>query len=95
MPKEVVRDEHAGETMLLSSSDAESEEVVFDPELRAEVRWAKGAAGYVSVGTVNERPPGDAGDGAYGWHVGLSRAGCNALIRHLRRARDQAFGRDE
>lgn len=30
-----------------------------------------------------------------GFHVQLDRRGINALIRHLRRARDQAFGRDE
>lgn len=32
---------------------------------------------------------------AQGFYVGLDRKGVNALIRHLRRARDQAFGRDE
>ena len=32
---------------------------------------------------------------AQGFHVNLDRAGINALIRHLRRARDRAFGRDE
>ena len=31
----------------------------------------------------------------YGWHVELDRRGINELIRNLRRARDQAFGRDE
>lgn len=30
-----------------------------------------------------------------GFYVSLDRSGVNALIRHLRRARDQAFGRDE
>jgi hypothetical protein len=30
-----------------------------------------------------------------GFYVNLDRKGVNALIRHLRRARDQAFGRDE
>ena len=34
----------------------------------------------------------DVTDGLY---VNLDRAGINALIRNLRRARDQAFGRDE
>jgi hypothetical protein len=40
--------------------------------------------GLVSVGWSSE-----AG------HVHLDRRGINDLIRHLRRARDQAFGRDE
>lgn len=31
----------------------------------------------------------------YGWYVDLDRRGINDLIRILRRARDQAFGRDE
>lgn len=31
----------------------------------------------------------------YGYYVNLNRTGINDLIRHLRRARDQAFGRDE
>ena len=30
-----------------------------------------------------------------GWFVNLDRRGINDLIRNLRRARDQAFGRDE
>lgn len=30
-----------------------------------------------------------------GWHVGLDRPGINRVIRTLRIARDQAFGRDE
>jgi hypothetical protein len=30
-----------------------------------------------------------------GWHVDLDRAGVNRLIRVLRTARDQAFGKDE
>lgn len=32
---------------------------------------------------------------AEGFYVDLERAGLNELIRNLRRARDQAFGRDE
>lgn len=32
---------------------------------------------------------------AQGFYVSLDRRGVNALIRHLRRARDQAFGKDE
>ncbi len=30
-----------------------------------------------------------------GWYANLDRKSINDLIRHLRRARDQAFGRDE
>lgn len=31
----------------------------------------------------------------YGYYVTMDRRGINDLIRHLRRARDAAFGRDE
>mgnify|MGYP001585479763 CR=1 FL=1 len=31
----------------------------------------------------------------YGYYVSLNRRGINDLIRYLRKARDQAFGRDE
>lgn len=31
----------------------------------------------------------------HGWFAWLDRSAVNALIRNLRRARDQAFGRDE
>lgn len=44
---------------------------------------------------VPETQPGTSFQHFGGWHVDLDRAGINDLIRVLRRARDQAFGRDE
>jgi hypothetical protein len=62
--------------------------------LRAEVRWSREAE-YVQMATVADEPPVKSGLSAEGWHVSLDRRGINDLIRYLRRARDQAFGRDE
>jgi len=62
--------------------------------------------GYVQVSTVNENSPfrweqaaSDPADPAVGgdfdgWFVHLDRAGCNRMIRALRRARDSAYGAD-
>lgn len=69
----------------------------------AEVRWGRDM-GYVQVVTKCQ----DAEGGRYmgeeyaeeshvtdGFYVDLNRQAINRLIRNLRRARDQAFGRDE
>lgn len=90
MPKEVVY----GEQM-----SATKDEVPIVPIV--EVRWGR-EAGYVQV--VSKAT--DANDGRCasdspdthftdGYHVDLNRHSINDLIRHLRKARDQAFGRDE
>lgn len=73
-------------------------EIVLDPEfntdeargLRAEVRWSRD--GYVQLCTIADSPP---PEGLEGWFVTLDRKGCNDLVRFVRRARDQAFGKDE
>lgn len=62
--------------------------------LRVEVRWNRETE-YCQVATVADEAPGAGGSGAEGWFVSLDRRDINDLIRHLRRARDQAFGRDE
>lgn len=68
---------------------------------RAEVTWSP--AGHVQVASVNTAStltltgdePGDEPEPFDGWRITLDRGGINRLIRSLRRARDQAFGRDE
>lgn len=50
----------------------------------------------VEIGTIEVPSP----DGPHrgilgGQYLQLDRDGCNRLIRNVRRARDQAFGRDE
>ena len=66
-----------------------------------EVRWNRDA-GYVQVVSKATAPDdgrvvGDSGesDVTDGYHVDLGRDAINRLIRNLRRARDQVFGRDE
>ncbi len=63
----------------------------------AEVRWNRDSEyvqlATVLVETVDHSPVAREVQG--GWYLNLSRTGINDLIRHLRRARDQAFGRDE
>lgn len=71
----------------------------------ARVGWSR-ESGHVQLATAN--PDGKLSlknvDGKYepvdtiedhGWFVSLDRHGINDLIRVLRRARDQAFGKDE
>lgn len=59
------------------------------------VGWSK-ETGLVQVATIGpdgcELHPTPEGNG---WFVNLDRRGINRVIRTLRRARDDAFGRDE
>ncbi len=67
-----------------------------------DVRWGRDQ-GYVQVVTKAEDPFGGRFGGdddltivvTDGFYVDLDRNAINTLIRNLRRARDQAFGRDE
>lgn len=65
-----------------------------------DVRWGRDQ-GYVQVVTKAEDAWGGRwaeGEGSHftdGMYVNLDREAINRLIRNLRRARDQAFGRDE
>lgn len=92
MPKELIYEPHG---------------VAFpeDPERRGavDVRWDR-ESGYFQIGTHDPQSevfvPGTPLSettipAEYGWWVNLDRRGINDLIRVLRRARDQAFGRDE
>ena len=62
-----------------------------------DVRWNRDQ--HVQVVTRREfaevPPPDEPISYKYGMYVDLDRTGINTLIRNLRRARDQAFGRDE
>lgn len=66
-----------------------------DPEPEVRLGWSK-EAGHVELATINvdgqvlhPTPEGN------GWFVALDRYGINRLIKCLRQARDDAFGRDE
>ncbi len=55
-----------------------------------------GIGGPVEIQYLEPLPPGVSVAGPYdGMWVTLDRLGINTLIRHLRRARDAAYGRDE
>ena len=88
MPKEVVR------------ANAEAPEGAIGGYTVVEVGWSR-ETGHVQIVTkclndLGGRLVEDEGihytDGMY---ASLDRRSINTLIRHLRRARDQAFGRDE
>lgn len=91
MPKEVVY----GETLAF---DGPSDEPSQNEQPVVEVRWSREAGdmqivtkiqGYEFAGPDEELTY------HYGMFVNLDRRGINDLIRYLRRARDQAFGKDE
>jgi hypothetical protein len=92
MPKEVVYGDH-----LPFGEDDPGVSIV-------EVRWSREsgdvqvatkAVSRIDHGPLVETGPGDGIHYTAGFHVQLGRSGINDLIRYLRRARDQAFGRDE
>ena len=82
MPKEVIHDP----TRVLGDQSA---------PFAVEVQWGRDSD--VRIGSVNlENSEGDERfTHAYGWFATLRRQDVNALIRVLRRARDQAYGLDE
>ena len=64
-----------------------------EPPFRVRVGWSR-ERGDAEIRTVNPATE-ESFDETGGWNVWLDRRGINDLIRILRRARDQAFGRDE
>ena len=85
MPKEVV---YSSEVFRGDEPDKAS---------MAEVRWSRESESLqiatVVVDAATHDPVTEEVRG--GWYISLDRRTVNDLIRHLRRARDQAFGRDE
>lgn len=90
MPKEYVDDAWSFGEM----TDGNGDPVEAPPLFRVKVGWNR-ETGDVQIATVNESEDVDPFSVEAGLHVNLDRRGCNELIRHLRHARDQAFGRDE
>lgn len=60
------------------------------PKINTQVTWNRDS--YVQIATVVSDKPEDGSDG---WYADLTRQNINDLIRTLRKARDQAFGKDE
>lgn len=74
--------------------DDEGREVAQMTQPLVQVSWNR-EAGYVQIATGTRDPVTfDSNTDAW-WFVDLDRQMINQLIRALRRARDQAFGRDE
>lgn len=64
------------------------------PESAVKVVWQREEnGGYIQVATFKNGDFKDEHENAQ--YVDLDRRQVNLLIRHLRRARDQAYGRDE
>lgn len=91
MPKEYI----PGQYVYFESEDSEPEQSVVC------VKWSKETGDLQIVTRLREAEVFYDEDknapipARYGWYVDLDRKGINELIRVLRRARDQAFGRDE
>jgi hypothetical protein len=92
MPKEKINGVESGPFEVADGEDDPGHPLV-------EVRWNRWPDSYVSVVTrlsnCELSPPGQDILASYGFYVELDRDGINDVIRKLRRARDQAFGRDE
>lgn len=91
MPKEIINSMYYGQEVL----DVETGTPVRVEPTHLHVGWTK-EHNHVEVAVINtDIKPEHPGDSRQGWFMQLDRAGCNRAIRALRRARDDAFGRDE
>lgn len=86
MPKELIRGQY------LVSEPLTSDDPTPYLESGIELRWGREGS-YVQVATGSIAATGFNNESAQ--YVDLSRQGINSLIRNLRKARDQAYGRDE
>lgn len=98
MPREYVCDANDGLVGEWYDLDDEGNRVpIAEPPAQ---KWFKVSVGWnretgsVQIATVDDEAD-DPFSRESGLYVNLDRRGINDLIRHLRRARDSAFGRDE
>lgn len=85
MPKEYIKDEQYRQTW--ESEDGQTGGIVTTTQ--AKITWGRDT--YVQIAVVTDEDQ----DGMEANHLSLNRSGINAMIRTLRKARDQAYGRDE
>jgi len=91
MPKEIIESLYYGREV----TDADTGKVMPVEATHLHVGWAKHQQ-HVEVAVINRAVESSfPGDTAPGWFMQLDRAGCNRAIRVLRKARDDAFERDE
>jgi hypothetical protein len=102
MPKEFVNNRYYGQHGRSHEDCAETPEHSWDTcsgqpvaldDSAVKVGWSKEAE-HVEIAVVHHRD-GTPGGEADAWHSQFDRIGINRLIRTLRQARDDAFGRDE
>lgn len=74
--------------------DEDGKEVPQERQFLVQVSWSKEAE-YVQVATGYRDPVTFESNSEEWWFTNLGRREINNLIRVLRRARDQAYGRDE
>ena len=91
MPKEIINSRYYGQEVhdALTGTDVRVEPT------HLHIGWTKDRE-HVEVAVINtDIKSGHPGDSARGWFMQMDREGCNRAIRALRKARDDAFGRDE
>lgn len=88
MPKEIINSAYYGQEVTDADGTHPAEPT------RLHVGWTKNR--HVEVAVINSLvESAHPGDAAGGWFMQVDREGCNRAIRALRKARDDAFGRDE
>lgn len=97
MPKVIVNDRHEGYIPRVLDGAGNWQTTppeLVTPNAFVELGWSKDAE-HVQLATREGGDIDEAEDNPrHGWYVQLDRAGINRLIRALRDARDQAFGKD-
>lgn len=90
MPKTIINSAYYGQEVTDIHGDKHPAE-----STRLHVGWTKDQ-NHLEIAVLNQLvESAHPGDSAPGWFMQLDRAGCNRAIRALRKARDEAFGRDE
>jgi hypothetical protein len=90
MPKEIINSRYHGQELPGLNGAPVEVEATF-----AHIGWTKDLD-HVEIAVLNGAvDTEDPNDSRRGWFMQLDRSGINRMIRALRSARDQAFGRDE
>lgn len=91
MPKEVIRSTDMSSKLEVDEETGTVSGSIERSPMQAELGWSREAE-YVQLGTVTTDESVEWDE--RGYFVQLDREGINRLIRSLRRARDQVFGKD-
>lgn len=106
MPKEYINNRYYGQSARTHDGcdtkgephcppDCPGSKLVALDDSAVKIGWTKDF-GHVEIAVVRERDRAtDEAPDAEAWHAQFDRDGLNRLIRTLRKARDDAYGRDE